>query len=146
MMNDGKIQSFTGEVSCAPVRPVGPLEIIYGQPVAKANNYIAVPDKGGGRRIIKADNVRKYEKSFFQQCRIYKGRAIDKSFILEVVVYFATRAADLDNTLKTLLDCLQQCKAITNDNLCEEIHARKAIDPKNPRVVFALHEIEPKLF
>ena len=120
-------------------------EIIYGQVVAKANNYQAVPDGAGGRRIIKSDAVREYERSFMKQCRVYAGRKIDRPFIFDVVVYESSRRYDLDNSLKTLLDCLQMCDAITDDNLCTEIRARKAIDPSRPRVVFSIYETEPRI-
>ncbi len=120
-------------------------EMILGQVVAKANNYQAVPDGKGGRRIIKSDSVREYERSFINQCIVYAGKMIDCPFTLEVVVYESSRRYDLDNSLKTILDCLQMCNAITDDNLCTEIHARKAIDPSRPRIVFAIHEAEPRL-
>lgn len=48
---------------------------------------------------------------------------------------------DLDNALKTILDCLQMVEAITNDSLCFEIHAEKRIDRRNPRVEFGMEEI-----
>lgn len=120
-------------------------ETIYGQVVAKANNYQAVPDGRGGRRIIKSDAVRDYEWNFKKQCRVYAGRMINAPFTLEVVVFESSRRYDLDNSLKTLLDCLQMCGAITDDNLCIEIRARKAIDTARPRVVFAIHETEPRM-
>jgi len=120
-------------------------ETIFGQVVAKANNYQAVPDGKGGRRIIKSDSVREYERSFIDQCSVYAGRMIDSPFTLEVVVYESSKRYDLDNSLKTILDCLQMCNAITDDNLCMEIHARKAIDPSTPRIVYAIHEAEPRL-
>ena len=53
---------------------------------------------------------------------------------------------DLDNSLKTILDCLQYVKAITNDSYCVGIVANKHIDRNNPRVAFAIEELEPKLF
>ncbi|MBP3829628.1 MAG: RusA family crossover junction endodeoxyribonuclease [Bacteroidaceae bacterium] len=121
-------------------------ETIFGQVVAKANNYQAVPDGAGGRRIIKSDAVREYERSFKRQCRVYAGMKIDRPFVFDVVVYESSRRYDLDNSLKTLLDCLQMCDAITDDNLCIEIRARKAVDPRRPRVVYSLHEVEPMLF
>lgn len=37
-------------------------ETILGQVVSKANNYQAVPDGKGGRRIIKSDKMRNYER------------------------------------------------------------------------------------
>ena len=115
-------------------------EIILGQVVAKANNYMAVPAKDGEKRIIKNDKVRSYEASFKAQCKVYKGRNIDKPFVLYIAVYFRDERADLDNSLKTILDCLQMCDAITDDNLCYKIVAEKRIDTKQPRVQFGIIE------
>lgn len=113
-------------------------EVIHGQPVAKANHYQAVPDGAGGRRIIKDAAVRAYERKFRNQCKTYAGRAVDVEFYLFVKVYFMSRANDLDNTLKTLLDCLQYVGAIKDDNLCVQIRAEKRIDAHRPRIEFAI--------
>lgn len=121
-------------------------ETIYGQVIGKANHYLAVPDSSGGKRIIKDDLIRAYERSFVQQCKLYKNRLIDGRFKLQVKVYFLSSANDLDNAVKTILDCLQMCNAITNDNNCYDIHAIKRVDANNPRVVFSLIEEEPSLF
>lgn len=121
-------------------------EIIRGQCISKSNGYVAVPDTAtGGRRIIKSDKVRNYERSFEKQCVIYRDRYIDKPFIFHLVVYESSWAFDLDGAFKILLDKLQDVHAITNDNLCVEIKARKVLDPANPRVAFALQEVEPRL-
>ena len=114
------------------------VEVILGQIVAKANNYMAVPDGAGGRKMIKNDKVRAYEKNFQRQCRIYAGRMINRPFELITKVYYANNSFDLDNSLKTLLDCLQYAGAITNDNLCKRIVADKRIDPYRPRVEFSI--------
>lgn len=126
-----------------------PIETIKGQIVAKANNYQAVPDKAtGGRRIIKSDKIRAYERNFAAQCRVYAGKMISRPFELIVSVYYRNNSFDLDNSLKTLLDCLQYVGAITNDNLCRRIDATKRIDQYNPRVEFALlpEPPQPSLF
>jgi Holliday junction resolvase RusA-like endonuclease len=116
-----------------------PIEVIFGQIVAKANNYQAVPDKAtGGRRIIKSDKVRAYERTFAAQCRIYAGKRINRPFELVTTVYYSRPTYDLDNSLKTLLDCLQYVGAITDDNLCTRIVADKQIDRYKPRVEFAI--------
>lgn len=128
-----------------PVKPQPPQEIIYGQIVAKANNYIAVPDKAtGGRRIIKSDKIRAYEKSFAQQCKVYKGKQINTHFDLIVEVYYKNLNYDLDNSLKTLLDCLQYVGAITDDKLCRRIVAQKFYDPHRPRVEFDIIADDPQ--
>ncbi len=101
-------------------------EIILGQVISKSNNYQAVPDGKGGRRIIKNDRIRAYEASFAQQCRIYRNKRINGPFTL-----FA-------KGLKTVLDCLQMVGAITDDKFCMKIVAEKFIDKINPRVTFAI--------
>lgn len=121
-------------------------EIIFGQPIGKANNYQAVPDGQGGRRIIKNEKIKAYERSFQRQCKLYRGRGINRPFRLHITVYESSNAYDLDNCLKTVLDCLQYAGAITNDNLCVGIAATKKIDRVHPRIEYAIEELEPKLF
>lgn len=120
-------------------------EVIFGQIVAKANHYQAVPGTGGGKRIIKDGKIRAYERSFMQQCQIYRGRRISSRFRLFVRVFHSSVRFDLDNALKTLLDCLQQVGAIVDDKLCFRIEAEKRIDKHNPRVEFALMEVNEQM-
>lgn len=117
------------------------IEVIYGQIIAKANHYQAVPGKGDTKRIIKDGKIRAYERSFIQQCKIYKDRRISSRFRLFVRVWHSSVRFDLDNSLKTLLDCLQMVGAITDDNLCFQIEAEKHIDKYRPRIEFALLEV-----
>lgn len=122
-------------------------EIIHGQILAKANHYQAVPDTAnGGRRIILDEAFRAYAKSFKEQCHIYKDRGIDRPFLLFCHVWYSSSRFDLDNSLKTLLDLLQDVGAIKDDNLCIEIHSCKHLDPVRPRIEFAIAETEPRLF
>ncbi|MBR0117054.1 MAG: RusA family crossover junction endodeoxyribonuclease [Prevotella sp.] len=122
------------------------METIYGQVVSKANSYMTVPDSAGGRRIIKNEQIRAYERSFLDQCRIYRGKGISRPFRLHVTVFESSNAYDIDNALKTILDCLQYAGAIANDNLCIGISATKKIDRRRPRVVYGIEETEPTLF
>lgn len=121
-------------------------ETIYGEVVGKANNYMAVPDKDGNRRIIKNEKIRAYERNFASQCKVYRGRMIAKPFIFYARVFFTHNGHDLDNSLKTILDCLQYANAITDDNLCVKIVAEKHIDKRVPRVQYAIQETQPTLF
>lgn len=114
-------------------------QTIYGQPPSKSNSYKIITI-GGGSRLGKTTVLSNYEKSFFMQCGL-RGANISKRFRMDVDVYFASDRPDLDNSLKIVLDCLQSCKAIKNDRLCAEIHARKLIDKLNPRIEFALIEL-----
>ena len=124
------------------------VEVIHGQIVAKANHYQAVPGRGGTKRIIKDEKIRTYERSFMQQCRIYRNRGISSRFRLFVRVFHSSVRFDLDNSLKTLLDCLQMAGAIRDDNLCFQIEAEKHIDRYHPRIEFAIQEVneQKKLF
>ena len=120
-------------------------EIIFGQVVSKANNYV-VGDGATGRHIVKSARLKAYERCFARQCKIYRDRYINSHFTLFVKVYEESRRYDLDNALKTILDCLQMVHAITDDNLCLKIVAEKKIDSRNPRVEFAIQEHTPSLF
>lgn len=119
-------------------------ETILGQVVAKANNYI-VGDNKGFKHIIKNDRIMAYERSFIEQCKVYKDRHIKGSFKLFITVYHSSIKYDLDNSLKTILDCLQYVGAIEDDNKCFGIIAEKRIDKNNPRVVFAIETINEQV-
>lgn len=115
-----------------------PLEVIHGQVIAKANNYIAVPGKDGRHRIIKNERIRAYERTFAEQCRAYKDALIGTNFTLECTVYDRNNRFDLDNSIKTVLDCLQSAGAITDDCLCVHLDSYKKVDPYHPRVEYRI--------
>ena len=72
----------------------------------------------------------------------YDYEMIEGNFKFEIDVYYDSRRPDLDNSLKSTLDCLQKCKAIKNDNKCLEIIARKHLDKINPRVEFKIYTLD----
>lgn len=86
--------------------------------------------------------MKAYESSFFMQCGKYRNKNIQGYFELHIDVYFTTQSHDLDNSLKVVLDCLQSCKAIKNDNKCVKIVAQKFIDKNKPRIEFTLVEVK----
>lgn len=116
-------------------------QTVLGQAPSKSNTYMVVR-RGGHGGLAKSKKLKEYEKSFYTQIGKYKGLNIQGFFELEVRVYFTTMAHDLDNSLKCLLDCLQQTETIKNDNRCMRIVADKFVDKINPRVEFRLIEIE----
>ena len=89
----------------------------------------------------KSNEMKRYERSFIKQCTIYKNRNISTPFRLIVDVYYPDYTHDLDNSLKGLLDNLQYCGAISNDNLCMEIVAKRHYDKYEPRVQFRIEEL-----
>lgn len=116
---------------------------IVGNIPAKSNCYriIILKNKDKTKEhgsLAKTQALRQYEKDFAYQCTKYKNKNIDYEFEIEVDVYFQVRRSDLDNSLKCLLDCLQQVNAIKNDNLCMRIVANKYLDPANPRIEFTI--------
>ena len=117
------------------------VEVIHGQIIAKANHYQAVPGKFGQKRIIKDEIIRAYERSFMEQCKVYRNRRISSRFRLFVRVWHSSERFGLDNSLKTLLDCLQLAGVITDDKLCYQIEAEKHLDKYHPRIEFALLEV-----
>ena len=112
---------------------------VHGQIPSKSNCYRVVTIRGHGS-LAKAPALRKYEESFIMQCPLRKAD-IDYRFKLTVDVFNQSDRNDLDNSFKVLLDCLQSCRAIRNDRLCAEIHARKFIDKENPRVEFSIERL-----
>ena len=113
-------------------------QVIRGVCLSKSNGYRTKP--GGG--MYKSKALTNYEKSFYLQCNQYRNKLISSPFELTIDAYFKTNANDLDGIFKIVLDILQhQVKAITNDNLCTSIIARKFVDKKEPRVEFELKEV-----
>ena len=112
---------------------------IHGQIPSKSNCYRIVTIRGHGS-LAKSPALKRYEESFMMQCPLRNMR-MDCRFRLTVDVYNQSDRADLDNSFKVLLDCLQSCKAIKNDRLCAEIHARKFIDKENPRITIKIEKL-----
>ena len=113
--------------------------IIRGKIPSKSNCYKVITICGHSS-LGKTKVIKEYEQAFFQQCPI-RGLNIDRPFRLKLDVYHQNNLPDLDNCLKVLLDCMQQCKVIKNDRQCFEINARKLIDKVDPRVEFTIEEL-----
>lgn len=113
---------------------------IHGQVPAKANGYKIIYINGHPS-VKKTKAMEEYEKSFYLQCP-YRGVNIEGYFKCTIDVYFKTLSSDLDNAAKGLLDCLQACKVIKNDNRCVELHMRKFKDAADPRCNITIEEIQ----
>lgn len=116
-------------------------QVIYNNPPSKSNSYRIITINGHGS-LAKTDALKKYEKDFYLQCGAYRNKKIKGFFELYIDVYFSSNRPDLDNALKSTLDCLQMCKAITNDRNCVKIVANKFIDRIRPRLEFTLVEVK----
>ena len=114
---------------------------IPGQIPAKANNYKIVY-YNGHPSLGKEDAVKKYETAFYWYCpAAMRNLEVNVPFEFHIRVYFTSVSHDLDNALKTVLDCLQYTKTIKNDNKCAKIVAEKCVDKENPRIEFKIIEL-----
>ena len=114
---------------------------IEGQVPSKANNYKVVY-YNGHPSLGKEESVKKYETAFYWLMPpAMRNLEIDKPFEFYIRVYFTSVSHDLDNSLKTVLDCLQYTKTIRNDNKCAKIVAEKCVDKARPRIEFRIVEL-----
>lgn len=110
-------------------------QIIYGVCPSKSNSY-----RIGQKGLFKSKALKDYEEKFFMQCTL-RNKMIQGKFEISLEVFYPNERSDLDGVLKCLLDCLQRCKAIKNDNKCVRIEAVKFLDIKNPRIEFEIREV-----
>ena len=115
-------------------------QTIVGQAPSKSNSYKIIK-RNGHAELAKTDAVTSYERSFYMQVGPYRNMKIEGFFELHIRYYFTTMSHDLDNGLKSVLDCLQYTETILNDNKCVKIIAEKFIDKSNPRIEFRLIEV-----
>jgi Holliday junction resolvase RusA-like endonuclease len=116
------------------------LQTIIGKCPSKSNCYKVIK-LGNHASLAKTKALSDYEKSFYLQCNQYRNQNIEGLFELKLKVYYDSNRADLDNSLKVILDCLQKVSAIKNDNNCVRILAEKFIDKTQPRIEFILTEV-----
>jgi Holliday junction resolvase RusA-like endonuclease len=110
-------------------------ELIYGVCPSKSNCY-----RIGNKGLFKTKALTDYENKFYIQCKS-RNRNLDGYFEIDLSVYYPNERSDLDNSLKIIMDCLQKCKVIKNDNKCIKITAQKYLDKVNPRIEFAIKEV-----
>lgn len=120
------------------------METIFGTPPSKSNGYRIITISGHGS-LTKTDALKKYENDFYIQCSKYRNLNIDAYFELYVKVFYPHQRADIDGSLKVLLDCMQKCHAIKNDNKCTKILIGKYLDKNTPRVEFVLKQVGDNL-
>lgn len=110
---------------------------ILGNAPSKSNCYKIIT-LGKHASLAKTPALKKYEESFFWQIGSLRDKMIDVPFEFYIDVFYPSKRSDLDNVFKVVLDCLQKCKVIKNDNNCSLILGRKFIDKENPRIEFKI--------
>lgn len=96
-------------------------ETIRGNVPSKSNCY-RVGVIRGRHTIIKSAALDRYERNFYIQCKNRKAM-ITGYFSLTVKVFYPHQRADLDNSLKVILDCLQRAQAAARHYLPLPTHA-----------------------
>lgn len=91
--------------------------------------------------MYKTPALKKYENDFYIQCNHYRNKQIAGYFEIHLQVFYPSQRSDLDNSLKVILDCLQKCGAILNDNKCVKIVAEKFLDKTDSRIEFEIKEV-----
>lgn len=125
---------------------IGEKQVIIGVVPSKSNCYKIITfkskdsSKSPHASLAKTQALQKYEKDFFIQCNKYRKANIDGYFEFEMDVYYPNQRADLDNSLKVVLDCLQKIEAFPNDNKCTRIVVNKFVDAARPRVEFTIQK------
>jgi len=114
---------------------------ILGEPASKANSRKIV--KFGNRMAsIKSDKARKYWKSAEEQ--LPRGIVPTKKDVcVEMVIYYATRRPDLDESL--ILDIMQGY-LYENDRQVKQKKIYWQLDRVNPRTIIRLTELEELTF
>jgi Holliday junction resolvase RusA-like endonuclease len=110
---------------------------IHGTCPSKSNCYRFSPNG----QMYKSKALKEYEKSFFIQCPL-RDKKVDGYFEFYMDVFYPSQRADLDNSLKIVLDCLQGTKTVINDNKCVFIQVRKFLDKNKPRIEFVIKPID----
>jgi len=117
---------------------------IKGNTPSKSNCYMIIK-RGGHGSLAKTKRLKEYEESFYIQLPPkLRGLDISGYFEFEIDVFYPSQRADLDNSLKIVLDCLQKTKTIRNDNRCIRIVANKALDKNDPRIEFKIIPVDLK--
>ena len=114
---------------------------IMGNVPSKSNCYKVIKLGIGANAkcsLGKQKHLKDYERSFKLQMFKYKYNLIESEFKFIIDVYYNSRRPDLDNSFKVVLDCLQKCGLVKNDNKCIEIQARKLLDKEKPRIEFSV--------
>jgi len=117
---------------------------IRGNTPSKSNSYKIILITGKGRKphasLGKTKALKDYEQSFYMQFPPqYRELNLDHYFKIEGTVFYPSNRADLDNSTKVILDCLQKMTAtIKNDNKCININIHRAVDKTDPRIEMQL--------
>ena len=108
-----------------------------------ANRYWRTTVRGSRPVTYKSNDARVYLKDVAARCMVDRVRPLDGPVAVDIVAHFPTKAGDLDNILKVLLDSLEGF-FYQDDKQVHHITAVRQLDREHPRVevsVFPLEEV-----
>jgi Holliday junction resolvase RusA-like endonuclease len=114
---------------------------VLGEPASKANSRKAVVIRGRPA-FIKSDKARKYVATFQDQCPQLEV-PFECDVNVEMVIYYATRRPDLDESL--ILDCMQGA-VYKNDRQVKQKMIYWGLDRENPRTIIKVSPCNPDIF
>lgn len=114
---------------------------VLGEPASKANSRKAVVIRGRPA-FIKSDKARKYVTTFQAQCPQLEV-PFECDVLVEMVIYYATRRPDLDESL--ILDCMQGA-IYKNDRQVKQKMIYWGLDRENPRTIIKVSPCDPDIF
>lgn len=109
---------------------------IYGVLASGKNSRIITRTKAGRMMSIKSERAQGFRNDFLKQIPYWAKKGLEGDIALTARIYYPSRRSDLDDTL--LCDLIQEAGIILNDRQIKEKHLYGYVDPKNPRVEFAV--------
>ncbi len=94
-----------------------------------------------GAHMVKSAEAQAYEHAAALALR-HIDNPLTCAVAVTLAVYFPSKAGDLDNRAKKILDCLQGV-AYANDKQVTELHMFRHVDKHNPRVEVTVSEAQP---
>lgn len=112
--------------------------VCFGEPASKANARRLVTIRGRPA-FIKSKKANDYIPDFQAQCRQQVKAMTDKDVRVEMVIHYASRRPDLDESV--ILDAMQGI-VYANDRQVKQREVYWALDRDNPRAVIRVVECD----
>ena len=121
--------------------------IFPGDVPTKKNKYVIGENRLGGKMLYKPKTVTSFEKLVAQVIMVQRGKRIEGPMKMSLTLVHSAKAEpDLDGTITTVLDAMQDAGLFDNDKEIKQILAcekRQTTGPKDlPRVEVTIGKIK----
>ena len=120
-----------------PVRATLPVQfVIIGHAVSVNKSLLRFGGADGKTRTVKTADRREWDKMMIDQLRAQWNLRlpVEEEVFLVIDVYLSANTMDVDNSLKPLLDAMQEAGVLKNDRLVRRATITKHVDRHRPRV------------